>query len=100
MEPLLCIGRKLAGTSVWDIDFSHDDDQTFLYNADGGNHYLWSVRREGLDNIEQIGRRGRNAGLFESPHSLAIDSQGNLYIGETLDGRRMQKFVPTRAQGL
>ena len=94
------IGRQTAGTSVWDIDFSHDDNQSFLYNADGGNHYLWTVRREDLENIEQIGRRGRNAGQFESPHSLAIDSQGNLYIGETLDGRRMQKFVPTSAQGL
>ena len=93
------MGRTLAGTSVWDIDFSHDDNQTFLYSTDGGNHYLWSVRREGLENIERVGRRGRNAGLFESPHSLAIDSQGNLYLGE-IYGRRMQKFVPTGAAGL
>lgn len=88
------IGRRMAGTSVWDIDFSHDGEQSFLYNADGGNHYLWEVRREGLETVDRLGRRGRNAGYFESPHSLAIDSRGNLYIGETLDGRRMQKFVP------
>ena len=89
------IGRETSGTSVWDIDFSPDSEQSVLYNADGGNHLLWGVQREGLETFETIGRRGRNAGQFESPHSLAIDSQGNMYVGETLDGRRMQKFVPT-----
>ena len=88
-------GRPTAGTSVWDIDFSPDAEQSVLYNADGGNHLLWGVRREGLETFETLGRRGRNAGQFESPHSLAIDSHGNMYVGETLDGRRMQKFVRT-----
>ena len=88
------IGKMTAGASVWDIDFSHDDAQTFLYNADGGNHLLWGVRREDLETVETLGRRGRNAGQFESPHSIAIDSHGNMYVGETLAGRRMQKFVP------
>ena len=41
-----------------------------------------------------LGRRGRWAGQFESPHSLAVDSRGNLYVGETLDGRRVQRFTP------
>ena len=39
--------------------------------------------------------RGVGAGQFESPHSLAVDSRGNLFVGETLDGRRVQKFSPT-----
>ena len=52
------------------------------------------VQREGLETIDTLGRRGRNAGQFESPHSVAVDSNGNMYVGETLDGRRMQKFVP------
>ena len=47
-----------------------------------------------LEVVASFGRRGRWAGQFESPHSLAIDSQGNLFVGETLDGRRVQKFVP------
>ena len=90
------IGRDTAGASVWDIDFSQDDAQEFIINADGGNHLLWMVRREELETIDTLGRRGRNAGQFESPHSLAVDSSGNMYVGETLDGRRMQKFVPIR----
>ena len=90
------IGRDTAGASVWDIDFSQDDAQEFIFNADGGNHLLWMVRREELETMDTLGRRGRNAGQFESPHSLAVDSSGNMYVGETLDGRRMQKFVPIR----
>ena len=90
------IGRNTAGASVWDIDFSQDDEQEFIFNADGGNHLLWTVRREELETIDTLGRRGRNAGQFESPHSVAVDSNGNMYVGETLDGRRMQKFVPVR----
>jgi DNA-binding beta-propeller fold protein YncE len=88
------IGRQTAGASVWDIDFSPDAEQSFVYNADGGNHRLWMVQREGLETIDTLGRRGRNAGQFESPHSVAVDSNGNMYVGEILDGRRMQKFVP------
>lgn len=90
------IGRNTAGGSVWDIDFSQDDAQEFIFNADGGNHLLWTVRREELETVDTLGRRGRNAGQFESPHSVAVDSSGNMYVGETLDGRRMQKFVPIR----
>ena len=89
------VGRRTAGASVWDIDFSPDAEQSFVYNADGGNHLLWMLRREGLETVDMLGRRGRNAGQFESPHSIAVDSKGNMYVGETLDGRRMQRFVPT-----
>ena len=32
-------------------------------------------------------------GLFRSPHCAAVDSQGSLYIGEVLEGSRLQKFT-------
>ncbi len=25
-------------------------------------------------------------------HTMAVDSKGNLYVGESVDGRRVQKF--------
>ena len=50
--------------------------------------------RDTLAVTESFGRRGRWAGQFESPHNLALDSRGNLFVGETLDGRRVQKFIP------
>ena len=54
------------------------------------------LRRDTLEVVATMGRRGRWAGQFESPHSLAVDSRGNLFVGETLDGRRVQKFTPGR----
>jgi hypothetical protein len=30
---------------------------------------------------------------------VAADSKGNLYIAETVGGRRIQKFVPRRGKG-
>jgi len=33
------------------------------------------------------------AGEFTFLHMMAIDSKGNLYVGETIGGRRVQKFV-------
>jgi hypothetical protein len=53
-----------------------------------------TLRRDSLEVVSTFGRRGRWGGQFESPHSLAIDSKGNLFVAETLDGRRLQKFSP------
>ena len=68
--------------------------QTFIFLADGGNHRVHTLRRDSLEVVATFGRRGRWAGQFESPHSIAIDSKGNLFVAETLDGRRVQKFSP------
>jgi hypothetical protein len=42
------------------------------------------------------------AGDFTFLHMMAIDSKGNLYAGETVGGRRIQKFThlcPGDSQG-
>ena len=92
------IGAELrngtVGGTPWDLAFSRDPEQRFIFVADGGNHAVHTLSRETLEVVATFGRRGRWAGQFESPHSLAVDSRGNLFVGETLDGRRVQKFVP------
>jgi len=40
----------------------------------------------------ELGRSGRNAGELHWVHSLATDSQGNLYTAEVDTGQRVQKF--------
>lgn len=85
-----------VGGTPWDLSFSRDPEQRFVFVADGGNHAVHVLLRETLEAVATFGRRGRWAGQFESPHSLTLDSQGNLFVGETLDGRRVQKFVPAR----
>ena len=40
-----------------------------------------------------FGKGGRYPGMFFGAHSLATDSQGNIYTSETYEGKRIQKFV-------
>ena len=85
-----------AGGYPWDIGFSADAGQSLLVVADGRTHRVHTLDRDTLEAVASFGRRGRWAGQFESPHSLALDSRGNLYVGDTLDGRRVQRFVDVR----
>jgi hypothetical protein len=36
---------------------------------------------------------GHNAAHFAFGHTTAVDSKGNIYVAETITGRRIQKFV-------
>jgi hypothetical protein len=40
-----------------------------------------------------FGRPGHQAGEFTFLHTVSADSKGDLYIGETVGGRRIQKFL-------
>ena len=84
-----------TGGTPWDISFSTDPKQTFIFLVDGATHRVHTLRRDTLEVVSSFGHRGRWAGQFESPHSIAIDSKGNLFVAETLDGRRVQKFSPS-----
>ncbi|MCK5650574.1 MAG: beta-propeller fold lactonase family protein, partial [Gemmatimonadetes bacterium] len=85
----------LSMGSAWDVDFSPDPEQTYLYLADGSNNKVWVLRRESLEVVGEFGRNGRYAGEFHWLHSLAVDSRGNIYTGEVDTGKRAQKFVPS-----
>src|SRR5262249_39818601 len=37
--------------------------------------------------------RSNQPGKFWGPHSIWVDSEGSLYVGEVLDGQRLQKFA-------
>jgi DNA-binding beta-propeller fold protein YncE len=82
----------LAG-STWDIAFSRDDEQEFLFVADGGNFKVYIVDRESLEVLAEFGDGGRQPGLFFAPHSIVVDSDGNIYTTETYEGKRVQKFL-------
>jgi Lactonase, 7-bladed beta-propeller len=87
-------GIGTAG-SAWDVDFSPDKRQQFMYVSDGGNEILW-IFSHPLDTIlAGFGRPGHMAGEFTFLHMMAIDSKGNLYAGETIGGRRVQRFIRT-----
>jgi sugar lactone lactonase YvrE len=87
--------RTLASGSAFVIVLSPDEDQEWLYLADGTNHKVWTLRRSDLEVVGEFGRGGRQVGQFLRPHGMGVDSQGNLYVGEASTGRRVQKFERT-----
>lgn len=42
------------------------------------------------------GERSHAPGVFWAPHGIAVDSQGDLYVAEVLEGARLQKFARKR----
>ena len=62
-------------------------------HLDGANHRVWILLRESLEIVGRFGQHGHWAGQLDVPHNVAVDSRGNLYIGETLEGRRVQRFL-------
>jgi hypothetical protein len=97
--------------SAWDIDFSKDLNQTFAFISDGGNEVMWTFDRAGgLSGtnpnplLAGFGRPGHDPGTFTFLHMMAIDSKGNIYVGETVGGNRIQKIVtktpPVKLPGL
>jgi DNA-binding beta-propeller fold protein YncE len=89
------VSKTTRGTgSVWDIAFSRDPQQRFLYVADGHDQKVFIVRRDTLETVGSFGDGGRYPGTFYGVGSVAVDSKGNVYTGETLEGKRVQKFIP------
>jgi DNA-binding beta-propeller fold protein YncE len=88
------LGRDTLGSgAVWDIAFSRDPAQTYLYVADGTNAKIHVLRRDTLEELTSFGDGGRQPGQFFGVHSIATDAQGNIYTTETYEGKRLQKFV-------
>ena len=99
--------RTLASGSVWDLAFSRDPQQRYLFVVDGMNQRVHVVLRDTLEVVASFGDGGRQPGQFYGVHSIAIDSKGNLYTTETWEGKRLQNFVyrgldnvPRRPQGV
>lgn len=79
-DKYLFVAELSHRVSVWDLD---------------GKLLVQWGEQEGTSN---------DAGLFMSPHAIALDSRGTLYVGEVCDtaarfdrgSRAIQKFVPVR----
>jgi len=87
--------ETLGDGSTWDIAFSRDPDQQYIYLADGKNMKVYIIERSTLEVLTSFGDGGRQPGQFFAVHSIATDSAGNLYTTETYEGKRVQKFVYT-----
>lgn len=99
--------RTLRSGSTWDIAFSSDPDQRYIYLVDGINEKVRIILRETLQELTNFGGGGRQPGQFYGVHSIATDSSGNIYTTETYEGKRIQRFlhmgegpITTRDQGV
>ena len=86
-------GIATRGTgSVYDLVFSPEREQRFIYMIDGMNGEVRIVDRASKRILSRFGRPGRQAGEFTALHNIAVDRQGNIYTAEVNTGQRVQKF--------
>ena len=80
--------------TVWGLAFSADAAQRYLFVLDGRHEQVHVLDHESGRLLSSFGRPGHQAGSFNTAHGMAADSKGNLYVAESGDGRRVQRFVP------
>jgi hypothetical protein len=83
----------LGAGAAWDVAFSVDPEQRFMYVADGINRRVHVFDRASLTLLTSFGEGGRQPGQFYGVHNIAVDSAGNIYTVETWEGKRLQKFI-------
>ncbi len=98
----------LAGTRACDMDFWPNIDylasksptsQKDIVDVDLGNDNTWLINKASGLVLGALGTcglapcPGHNAGEFAFGHTTTVDSRGNIYVAETITGRRIQKFV-------
>jgi DNA-binding beta-propeller fold protein YncE len=88
------IGVGSVGGSVWDIAFSRDPEQRYVFVPDGTGLKVRILSRETLAPVAEFGRGGRGPGHFGWVHNIAVDSRGNVYTSEVDIYKRIQKFRP------
>lgn len=87
-------GGLVAPQRTADITFSKDPQQTYLYTTDLGNNVIRILDRKSGKIVGTVGvGPGRGVGELLTPHQLAVDSKGNLYVSSTIDSNRVQRFL-------
>jgi DNA-binding beta-propeller fold protein YncE len=90
------IERKTSAAegTAFDIAFSPDKQQRLLYVPDGSNKKVQILDRESLEVLGFFGGHGgHGVGQFYHIHSIASDSKGNIYLGESFGERAMRWLI-------
>src|SRR2546423_13814019 len=78
--------ETLGSGSAWDVAFSRDAQQKYLYLADGENDKVHVILRDTLELLTSFGEGGRQPGEFYGVPRLATDSEGDLHTTQTHRG--------------
>ena len=81
--------------SVWDIAFSKDPQQKYIFMADGVNEQVRMIDRQSL----QASSPPSATAAVSPASSMACTAspsthEGNIYTTETYEGKRLQRFMP------
>ena len=74
------------------VEFSRDPGEKYMYVINEIDEEVDVVDRASGQVLGSFGRPGHQVGEFMHAHTMAVDSKGNIYVGESVDGRRVQKF--------
>jgi hypothetical protein len=92
-------GAPMCG-SVVNLTFSHDPQEKYLLALDMSNNMVHILNRSDGKEVGSIsGGNNHYAGNIRWPDGIAMDSMGNVYIGEVEDGKRIEKFILTNGDG-
>jgi DNA-binding beta-propeller fold protein YncE len=84
-----------TGTAQW-IAFSSDPEQRLMYDGDATDDEILIIDRATGKVLSRIGHPGHYSGkddpAIASPHSIAVDHEGNIYVAQSLDGRNVLKL--------
>lgn len=83
--------HAMSGT-VFGVAISKPDEK-YIYVPDGRNEKVWILERKTMEIVSSFGCAGHAGGCMTTPHSIATDPRGNIYIGETWEGKRVQRFL-------
>ena len=87
------VGTKSPQGSAFDASFSADKDQRFLYMLDGRSEKVWILRRSDLTLLGSFGEGGHFPGGMTTAHNMTTDAKGNIYVTESGEGKRVQRFL-------
>jgi DNA-binding beta-propeller fold protein YncE len=82
--------KQSGGASVA-LDFSRDENQTFMFVVNQNNSQIEVIDRRSGKMLSSFGSIGKLPGQFDQAHGIAVDSKSNVYVAENR-GRRVHKF--------
>ena len=93
-EAFIARNTLQAEGTVHHFALSPDEAQRFLYVVDGSNKAVRVLDRQTLAIVGKVGgHAGHNAREFFHIHSAAVDSKGNLFLGEVNNGQRYYRYA-------
>lgn len=73
---------------------TYDARENVIFMCDGDNGRVSKLNLEGKL-LGALGSDGEAPGQFHQAHAIAVDAEGSIYVGETVNAR-LQKFVRSR----